>query len=127
MLVSDFVDLDRIEVLRGPQGTTYGRDSVGGAIRMWTRRPGEEFGGQITATAGSYDRRDVKASLDLPITDNLRSKWTGSSLYRDGFIQGLTTGLDYGLVDQDTLRGDMVWEPTDNLSCGSSSTAKTSS
>jgi iron complex outermembrane receptor protein len=92
LLVSDFIDLDRVEVLRGPQGTTYGRDSVGGAIRMWTRPPGDEFGGQITATAGSYDRRDVKASLDLPITDKLRSKWTGSSLYRDGFIEGLTTG-----------------------------------
>lgn len=99
LLVSDFIDLDRVEVLRGPQGTTYGRDSVGGAIRMWTKRPGDEFGGQITATAGSYERRDVKASLDLPITERLRSKWTGSSIYRDGFIEGLTTGLDYGLLD----------------------------
>jgi len=116
LLVSDFVDLDRIEVLRGPQGTTYGRDSVGGAIRMWTKQPSEEFGGQITATAGSYDRRDVKASLDLPISDNLRSKFTGSSLYRDGFITGLTTGLNYGMLGQDTLRADLVWEPTDRLS-----------
>jgi iron complex outermembrane recepter protein len=116
LLVSDFVDLDRIEVLRGPQGTTYGRDSVGGAIRMWTKQPGDEFGGQITATAGSYSRRDVKASLDLPFTEKLRSKWTGSSLYRDGFIEGLTTGQDYGLLDQDTLRGDVVWEPTDKVS-----------
>ena len=109
MLVSDFIDLDRIEVLRGPQGTTYGRDSVGGAIRMWTRPPGEEFGGQLTVTTGSYDRRDVKASLDLPITDTLRTKWTGSSLYREGFVEGITTGVDYGLLDQDTLRGDVVW------------------
>ena len=116
LLVSDFVDLDRIEVLRGPQGTTYGRDSVGGAIRMWTKRPSDEFGGQITATAGSYDRRDVKASLDLPITDKLKTKFTGSSLYRDGFIKGLTTGLNYGMLDQSTLRGDIVWEPTDRLS-----------
>ena len=115
-LVSDFVDLDRIEVLRGPQGTTYGRDSVGGAIRMWTKRPADEFGGQITATAGSYDRRDVKASLDLPITDKLHTKWTGSSLYRDGYIKGLTTGLNYGMLDQGTLRGDVLWEPTDKLS-----------
>ena len=99
-------------MLRGPQGTTYGRDSVG-AIRMWTRPPGEEFGGQLTVTTGSYDRRDVKASLDLPITDTLRTKWTGSSLYREGFVEGITTGVDYGLLD---ARGDVVWEPTDRLS-----------
>ena len=114
-LVSDFVDLDRIEVLRGPQGTTYGRDSVGGAIRMWTKQPSEEFGAQITATTGSYDRHDVKASLDLPITDKLRTKWTGASLYRDGYIKGLTTGLNYGMLDQQTMRGDILWEPTDKL------------
>ena len=67
---------------------------------MWTRPPGEEFGGQLTVTTGSYDRRDVKASLDLPITDTLRTKWTGSSLYREGFVEGITTGVDYGLLDR---------------------------
>ncbi|MGD2168318.1 MAG: TonB-dependent receptor plug domain-containing protein, partial [Gammaproteobacteria bacterium] len=49
-LTQDFVDVDRIEVLRGPQGTTYGRDAVGGAIRIWTAQPSDEFGGNITAT-----------------------------------------------------------------------------
>src|SRR5690606_13259262 len=61
-LTQDFVDVDRIEVLRGPQGTTYGRDAVGGAIRIWTRRPGDEFGANVSATVGSLDRRDVKMS-----------------------------------------------------------------
>ena len=116
LLVSDFVDLDRIEVLRGPQGTTYGRDSVGGAIRMWTARPDNEFGGSVTATVGSYDRRDVKASVNVPITDNLLTKWTASSLYRDGYIEGITTGLDYGMLDQDVIRGDILWTPSDTFS-----------
>jgi len=115
MLISDFVELDRIEVLRGPQGTSYGRDSTGGAIRMFTKRPGNEFAGDLSMTMGSYDRRDIKASVDVPITDNLLTKWTASSNYRDGFITGLTTGLDYGMLDQDVIRGDILWTPADNL------------
>jgi iron complex outermembrane receptor protein len=115
-LTQEFVDIDRVEVLRGPQGTTYGRDAVGGAIRIWTTLPGEEFGGNITATTGSYDRRDVKASIDVPITDNLLTKWTASSLYRNGYIQSLSVDQDFGGSDQEVFRGDMVWTPVDNLS-----------
>ena len=59
LLTRNLVDLERVEVLRGPQGTLYGRDSTGGAIRLVTKRPAEEFGAQINATIGSLDRRDV--------------------------------------------------------------------
>ncbi|WP_428098605.1 TonB-dependent receptor [Candidatus Rariloculus sp.] len=114
-LIQDLVDVDRIEVLRGPQGTTYGRDAVGGAIRVWTRRPGEEFGGSVTATTGSNDRRDVKLSLDVPLSDNFRTKWTASSLYRGGYIQGLTIDHQFGDIDQNVYRGDMVWTPSDTV------------
>ncbi len=114
-LTSDFVDMDRVEVLRGPQGTSYGRDAVGGAIRMWTKQPGDEFAGSITATAGSYDRRDVKATVDVPISDTLVTKWTASSLYRDGYIKSVSTNQNYGLSDQDVLRGDIMWTPRDDF------------
>ena len=60
----DLYDMNRVEVLRGPQGTNLGRDSVGGAVMIWTKRPQDEFGGDITATTGSYDRRDVRASVN---------------------------------------------------------------
>jgi iron complex outermembrane receptor protein len=115
-LTQDFVDIDRVEVLRGPQGTTYGRDAVGGAIRIWTRQPGEEFGGTITATTGTYDRRDVKGSIDVPISDNLRTKWTASSVFRNGYIDSVTNSQSYGGMDQDVFRGDILWTPADNLS-----------
>jgi outer membrane receptor protein involved in Fe transport len=115
-LTQEFVDIDRVEVLRGPQGTMFGRDSTGGAIRIWTKRPGDEFGGNITATTGSNDRRDVKASLDLPITDKLKTKWTGANLFRDGYITSQTTGQKGGNVDQQVYRGDAVWDPTEKLS-----------
>ena len=115
-LTNEFVDVDRVEVLRGPQGTMFGRDSTGGAIRMWTARPTEEFGGKITATAGSNDRLDVKASVDVPFSDNVRSKWTAAQLNRDGYIRSLTTGEDGGNIDQEVLRGDIVWDATEKLS-----------
>jgi iron complex outermembrane recepter protein len=115
-LTQDFVDVERIEVLRGPQGTTYGRDAVGGAIRVWTRQPGEEFAAQINATAGSYNRRDVKLAVDVPITDNFLTKWTAASLNRDGYIQGLTVNDKFGKIDHTVFRGDMLWRPRDNLS-----------
>ena len=115
-LTQDFVDLDRVEVLRGPQGTTYGRDSVGGAIRIWTKGPEEEFGGTITATTGTYDRRDVKGVINLPITDNLLTKWTAASMYRDGYISGIETSLNYGQIDQEVYRGDILWTPSDRVS-----------
>jgi len=114
-LTQEFVEIDRVEVLRGPQGTMFGRDSTGGAIRIWTKRPSEEFGGNITATAGSNDRRDIKASLDLPLGDNVRSKWTASSLNRDGYIYSLTTGENGGGIDQEVFRGDLEWDATEKL------------
>ena len=102
-LTQEFVDIDRVEVLRGPQGTMFGRDSTGGAIRIWTKRPAEEFGGNITATAGSLDRADVKASLDLPLGEKIRTKWTGANLSRDGYINSQTTATNGGGIDQQVL------------------------
>lgn len=114
-LTQEFVDIDRVEVLRGPQGTMFGRDSTGGAIRIWTKRPAEEFGGNVTATTGSFDRRDVKGSIDLPLGENVRTKFTAASMNRDGYIRSLTTDQRGGGIDQEVFRGDIVWNATDNL------------
>jgi iron complex outermembrane receptor protein len=114
-LTQEFVEVDRVEVLRGPQGTNLGRDSVGGAVMIWTKRPAEEFGGDIVATTGSYDRRDVRASLNLPLGENIRSKWTAASMNRDGYITSLTTGQAGGGIDQSVIRGDIVWDASENL------------
>ena len=79
-LTQEFVDIDRVEVLRGPQGTMFGRDSTGGAIRIWTKRPSEELSGSVTATLGSLDRQDMKGSINIPITDSIKSKWTVANM-----------------------------------------------
>ncbi len=116
LLTQEFVDIDRIEILRGPQGTTFGRDSTGGAIRIWTKKPTNEYSTDITGTVGTLDRRDVKLSVNLPVTDKLLTKFTGASLYRDGYVHSLTTGDNQGGVDQKVFHGDILWMPTDKLS-----------
>lgn len=115
-LTNEFVDLDRIEVLRGPQGTMFGRDSTGGAIRIWTKRPGEELAGSLTATLGSLNRTDLKGTVDIPIGDTLKTKWTLASMARDGYIKSLTSGQNHGAIDQQVKRADFVWDPIDRLS-----------
>jgi len=115
-LTQEFVDIDRVEVLRGPQGTMFGRDSTGGAIRIWTKRPSEEVGGNITATVGNFNRMDIKGSVDLPISDSIRTKWTLANLSRDGYIKSLTTGQYGGGIDQQVMRGDIVWDASETLS-----------
>ena len=99
-LTQEFVDLDRIEVLRGPQGTMFGRDSIGGAIRIWTKRPTEEFGGTFNGTLGSLDRRDVMGSLDLPLGDNVKSKFTSPTRTATAISRASTTGAYGGGIDQ---------------------------
>jgi iron complex outermembrane receptor protein len=113
LMTMSVVEVERVEVLRGPQGTLFGKNSTGGAIQYVTKLPAEEFGAKIELTTGEYDRRDVVASIDLPIADNLAAKLTGAQLYRDGFITSRTTGRKFGDIDDRLFRGDFVWTPTD--------------
>ena len=114
-LTQEFVDIDRVEVLRGPQGTMFGRDSTGGALRIWTKRPAEEFGGNVTATTGSFDRRDIKGTLDLPLSENLQDEVDRRELESRRLHHQSDDRPDHGGIDQKVFRGDIVWTPTDNL------------
>ena len=64
---------------------------------------------------GSNDRRDAKVSLDVPLSDNVLTKWTASNTYRGGYIQELTHDHQYGDIEQSVYRGDMVWTPSDTV------------
>jgi len=90
----DLTDLERIEVLRGPQGTLAGMNSAGGAIKLYSRRPNGE-GGFVEATLGSLNRRDVKASADFAITDDLFARIAGVTRNRDGYV----TRYDYACLN----------------------------
>ncbi|MFC3052567.1 TonB-dependent receptor [Kordiimonas pumila] len=81
------LDVERIEVLRGPQGTLFGKNTIGGAIQYITKQPTGELGGYVDATVGSFDRLDIKAGINIPLTEKLFAKVTVGSLERKGFIE----------------------------------------
>ncbi len=90
----DLMDLERIEVLRGPQGTLAGKNSIGGAIKLFSQKPDGSGKGTIQATYGSYNRIDVRAMADLKLADNLFMRVSGATKNTDGYV----TLLDYGLT-----------------------------
>lgn len=92
--VLDLLDLDRVEILRGPQGTLAGRNSIGGAIKLFSREPTGE-GGHASATYGSRDRLDLRASLDFKLSDALFARVAGVSKTQNGYIDR----LDFGCVN----------------------------
>jgi iron complex outermembrane receptor protein len=115
LMTMNVVEVERVEVLRGPQGTLFGKNSTGGAIQYVTKLPAQEFGAKIELTGGEYDRRDVVASVDVPLSDNLAAKITGAQLYRDGFVTSTTTGRKFGDIDDRLFRGDFLWTPSEDV------------
>jgi iron complex outermembrane receptor protein len=115
-LQRSFVELERIEVLRGPQGTLFGRNTNGGAIQLITRAPADEFGARFGVELGEYERRTLKATIDVPVTDRLTTKWTAASDENDGFLDSQTAPFALGEQDDFLFRGDVLWEPTERFS-----------
>lgn len=108
-------NVERIEVLRGPQGTLYGRDSTGGSIRVVTKAPADEFGGTAAINLGSFDRRDATVSVDVPLAENFKTRFSASSQRRDGYVHSTTLNTDLGQVDMTNLAADLLWTPTDRF------------
>ena len=115
-LESNFTEVERVEVLRGPQGTLFGRNTNGGAINITSRAPAEEFGARFGLEVGEFDRLFATASVDVPITDTFKTKFMVSSMESDGFLQSLSADRSLGDQDDDMYRIDLLWEPTDAFS-----------
>jgi iron complex outermembrane receptor protein len=115
MMDHSLEDVERIEVLRGPQGTLYGRDSTGGSIRVVTSQPSEEFAARALMTLGTYNRRDANVSVDVPMSENVRTRFSASQLQRDGYVHSTTLNKDLGQIDIADLTGDLLWTPTDRF------------
>src|SRR5262245_31069200 len=100
----DLLDLDRVEILRGPQGTLAGRNSIGGAIKLFSRRA-EGHGGSVSLTYGSFDRVDVRASGDFTLLDDkLFMRVAGVSKNRDGYVDRIDYGCAHPGSGVPTLR-----------------------
>ncbi|MBO9670972.1 MAG: TonB-dependent receptor [Sphingobium sp.] len=85
--ITDLLDLERVEVLRGPQGTLFGKNAIGGVIRMISKKPGPDTEGSIEGTIGNNKRLEVRASFNTAIAENLFARFSFSAKRRDGFVK----------------------------------------
>lgn len=113
--VFDVYDVERIEVLRGPQGTLYGRNTIGGAVRYVTKRLSDEQEFKIKGAVGSYNQLDLIASGSIPVSDTFRIGGTVAKFTHDGWGDYLTTGEDNADKDITAFRLSMEWEPSEDL------------
>jgi iron complex outermembrane receptor protein len=110
-----FLDLQRIEVLRGPQGTLFGRNTQGGAINMITRKPGPETHGKLSVDAASFNTLRAQGAIDGQIADNLYGGLSAGYAHSDGYIDNDTLHQHQNSYDQQAVRGTLRWAPTDAL------------
>lgn len=114
-------DLENVQVLKGPQGTLFGRNTMGGAVLLQTARPREEFGGRFQAGIGNYDNRELQGAVNLPLVpEKLLARIAFSAQKRDGFTRvqsmpGFPNGLDLDNRDFYAVRGSLTFKPSDNF------------
>ncbi len=115
-LHTDFLDLERIEVLRGPQGTLFGQNSTGGAINVITQAPDtEEFSGKADVTVGNYSLIRARGSVNVPISDTMALRASVASHNHDGFSRNIVIDQELDQADSISARARLLWAPADNL------------
>lgn len=112
---ADFADIERIEVLRGPQGTLFGKNATGGVINIVTARPKDTFGGSFDATVAEQDEYRIKGTVTGPITDTLNARVSGYYNNVGGFIRNVANGDDVNGSEGWGLRGKLDWQATPDL------------
>jgi iron complex outermembrane receptor protein len=111
-LLAGLNDIGSVEVLRGPQGTLFGRNASMGAVLIRTRAPGDTFGGEATASLGDYGRQRLAVSADLPVSEALRTRVSALAYKSDGFDRNDLTGKRMGRNDGFSVRAGVVWDVT---------------
>jgi iron complex outermembrane receptor protein len=111
----DLLDLERVEVLRGPQGTLYGKNTIGGALKLVSRRPGQDFRARGSVAYGSYDLIDVQAAVSGPVSETLALGLSALHSERGGYVTDPITGAEYNDKNTDALRASLAWDPAENI------------
>ncbi len=117
------LDLERVEILRGPQGTLFGRNSSAGAVNFISKKPGDEFGGKFEVGVGEFNLVRAYGSLDVPITDTFRTKITYAGTSQDGWVENKGANNLNGQPGEDFYKKEtqggriaLTWDASDNVS-----------
>lgn len=114
---SELMDIERLEVLRGPQGTLFGRNTTAGVIHIITADPNpSEFSGRIQGVAGNYDARELRGQVNIPLIEGkLAARISGYTAERDGYTKNVFLNQDTRDVDREGYRVKLLWNALDNL------------
>ena len=113
---STFYDLESIQVLKGPQGTLFGRNTTGGAVLYTSAKPTDELEGRLRVRVGNYDLREVEGMINVPlIEDTLLLRAAFNTIERDGYIDNLMTGREHGEIGRDSGRVSLTFRPSDRF------------
>ena len=116
-LRTDFIDLDRIEVLRGPQGTLFGQNSTGGTVNVINTLPSfDAMSGKVDLTLGDYNLTKARGGINLPLSDRVATRFSWVTTDQDGFSENLVTGQDLDDTNHTTLRSDWLFDISDTSS-----------
>jgi len=111
----DLLDLERVEILRGPQGTLYGKNTIGGAMKLVSRRPGQEFRARGSVAYGDYDLIEAQGAVSGPVSDNLALGLSVLHSERGGYVTDPSTGAEYNDKNSQAVRGSLAWDPASNF------------
>ena len=116
-LQTDFIDVDRIEVIRGPQGTLFGQNSTGGAINVISKKPSmDEYLGKSDITFGNFGLTKFRTSNNIPLASNVAARVSFAITERDGFSDNIFTGQDLDDASSTSFRGDLLIDLNENSS-----------
>ncbi|MEO0451669.1 MAG: TonB-dependent receptor [Pseudomonadota bacterium] len=112
--IGDLPDIQRVEVLRGPQSTLFGKNASAGVVSVVTRKPSDTFGGNVEASFGNFNLQRYKGYVSGPISDTVSFSLGGGLNQRDGTAEEITSGADVNERNRWNVRGQLMWEPTEN-------------
>ena len=116
-LLTDFMDIERVEVLRGPQGTLFGQNSTGGAVNVISKKPTtDEYYGKADITLGDYNLGKFRTSVNIPINERVATRFALSTTEREGFSKNVVTGQDLDDANNISIRSDWLIDLSDTSS-----------
>jgi iron complex outermembrane recepter protein len=117
LLPGSMFDLNNVQVLKGPQGTLFGRNTTGGAVLLVPQKPADEFEGYVEGSAGNYDMRRLQGMVNVALADSARLRVSADIQQRDGYLENINArgSSDFEDLDYQAVRASLVWDLTDTL------------